>query len=377
MITQKPNCLLVDDLPENLFALKKLLERLEINIFTAQTGEEALELMLKQDFAVSLIDVQMPGMGGFELAEIMRSTEKTKHIPIIFVTAMGTNPQVEFKGYEAGAVDFLLKPLDEPIVLSKVKVFMDLYAQKQLLEKKIRKLRDTEESLKAALKNRDDFLSICSHELNTPLTALKLQLQILDKKQKSKDFIKEEVQQFIKHTNRSLERIIHLVNDMLDISRIESGKLSLDLTTFSMNEFISEICESLNPLARQSKNKLTFQANDTIIGKWDRFRLEQVLINLITNACKYAPGADINIELHKINDQAVISVHDNGPGIPINDQHKVFNRFERVSNANVISGLGLGLYIAKQIIELHKGTIELISSKDEGTLFKITLGITL
>ena len=137
-----PKCLIVDDLNENIVALSSLLQDEKVDVHAARSGNEALELMLKHEFALALVDVQMPEMDGFQLAEIMRSTEKTKSIPIIFVTAATTDVQRIFQGYEAGAVDFLHKPLFPQIVLSKVRIFLELYNQKVLLQKKLKKIEE-------------------------------------------------------------------------------------------------------------------------------------------------------------------------------------------------------------------------------------------
>lgn len=142
MNLERPKCLIVDDLDQNIVVLTSLLQGLEVDLLLANSGKEALELLLKHEFALSLLDVQMPGMNGFELAEIMRSTEKTKGIPIIFVTAADADFQRIFKGYDAGAVDFLQKPLHSKIVIGKVKVFLDLYNQKRLMERSLKSINE-------------------------------------------------------------------------------------------------------------------------------------------------------------------------------------------------------------------------------------------
>ena len=182
----RPKCLIVDDLKENLIALRSLLKDLNVEVLEASSGLEALEILLQHDVALSLVDVQMPEMDGFELAEIMRSTEKTKGIPIIFVTAAETDSRRVFQGYEAGAVDFLQKPLAPAIVKSKVCIFLELYIQKMKLQDKLKKIKETEAYLQKALKSRDEFLSICSHELKTPLTTLKMQIQITNRLKEKK-----------------------------------------------------------------------------------------------------------------------------------------------------------------------------------------------
>lgn len=184
--------LIVDDLPENLLALAALIHGEDREVHQAQSAEQALSLLLEHEFALAILDVQMPGMNGFELAELMRGTEKTRHIPIVFVTAAGREMNYAFKGYESGAVDFLHKPLETLAVKSKVTVFVELYRQRKALDRQLQALeqsRQEQEQLLAqlqvargelehAVRMRDDFMSIVSHEVRTPLNGLILETQL-------------------------------------------------------------------------------------------------------------------------------------------------------------------------------------------------------
>ncbi len=369
--------LLVDDLEENLLALKSLLSSEDADILTAKSGEAALELMLTQEFALALLDVQMPGMDGFELAEIMRSTEKTRSIPIIFVTAAGNDIQRVFQGYESGAVDFLHKPLFPKIVLSKVKVFLALEKQRKLLEEKLVKIQETEKSLQTALQTRDEFLSICSHELNTPLTSLKMHLQIMNKREEKYGpevaFSQENVHKFLSNAEKGVERIIHLVNDMLDISRVSTGRLSLNIEEVDFSKLTAETIDRHMPFLSMSNCELTLKIQPNVMVKIDRFRIEQVMTNLITNAAKYASECPVHITLKTQDGKAVLIVGDKGPGISEANQKKIFERFERVDSNATVGGLGLGLYISKEIVELHKGQIFVRSQIGEGSEFIVEL----
>ena len=184
--TDEVNLLIVDDLPENLLALDALLQAPGIRVHQAESAEQALELLLRHEFALAILDVQMPGMDGFQLAELMRGTERTKQIPIVFVSAAGRELNYAFKGYESGAVDFMHKPLDAHAVRSKVSVFVDLYRSRKRLARQLEaleqsrreqevlldELRQTKAELEDAVRMRDDFMSIVSHELKTPLNTL-------------------------------------------------------------------------------------------------------------------------------------------------------------------------------------------------------------
>lgn len=375
-----PKCLIVDDLEANLIALEKLLKDERVQVIRAQSGLEALNLLLEHDFALALVDVQMPNMDGFELAEIMRSTEKTRSIPLIFVTAAGADAQRVFQGYEKGAVDFLQKPLTPQIVISKVRVFLELYNQKEQLKQKLKKIEETESYLQAALKSRDEFLSICSHELKTPLTSLKMQIQIVNRLREKKGdeiaFSPLNMEKFLTNADRSVERIIHLVNDMLDISRVATGRLSLNLEKVELDLFVTDVCERLRPYMELAGCDLKITVKDKIQGLWDKFRIEQVLTNLLTNAAKYAPEAPVEISVQKENHFAVVKVKDHGPGISEFDQRRIFERFERIRNEDNVSGLGLGLYISKQIVELHHGALSVESKLEVGTTFIMKLPLS-
>ena len=373
----RPKCLIVDDLRENIIALKSLLKEEEMEVLTAQSGVEALDLLLQHDFALALMDVQMPGMDGFELAEIMRSTEKTRTIPLIFVTAATTDAHRIFEGYEKGAVDFLLKPLSPQIVISKVRIFLELYNQKVQLQQKLRKIEETEANLKKALRSRDEFLSICSHELKTPLTSLKMQIQITNRLRERKGeevaFSTENMTKFIAHADRSVERIIHLVNDMLDISRVATGRLSLNLEKVQLENLVNDVADRLYTFMEMAGCTLRIESEKEVTGLWDKFRIEQVITNLLTNAAKYAPEGPVDIRVYRQGQYAFVQVKDYGPGINPDDQKRIFERFERVTNPDSITGLGLGLYISRQITELHHGSLTVESEVGQGTTFTMKL----
>lgn len=373
----KPKCLIVDDLKENLIALKSLLKDDHVQVIEATSGVEALDLLLQHDFALALVDVQMPQMDGFELAEIMRSTDRTRNIPLIFVTAAETDSRRVFQGYEAGAVDFLQKPLSPQIVLSKVRIFLELYSQKVRLQQKLEKIKETELYLQKALNSRDEFLSICSHELKTPLTTLKMQIQITnrlkDKKGAEVAYTTENMNKFLHQADRSVDRIIHLVNDMLDISRVSTGRLSLNFEKVQLNKLVNDVIERLSSLLEFANCEVRVTSKEPMNGLWDQFRLEQVFINILTNATKYAPNQPVDIILERKEQTAVIKIRDYGEGISENNQKIIFDRFVRAVTSSSVSGLGLGLYISKQIIELHHGSIGVNSSLGEGTTFTIIL----
>ncbi len=367
----KPKFLLVDDLKENLLALEALMRRPDIETYQARSGTEALELLIDHDFALAVVDVQMPGMSGFELAELMRGISKTKHIPIIFVTAASKDQSFVFKGYESGAVDFLYKPLDIHTVKSKVNVFFDLYCQKRELSEQVEELQKsqlaqeelllrltkTQEELERAVKMRDEFVSIASHELKTPITSLKLQMEMRKRSLKKNDaaaFSMEKLNRMILGDERQLARLMHLIDDMLDISRISVGHLSMSTEAFDLAVLVNELALLFCDQAEQIGCQFKIHSVAPVSGIWDRFRIEQVITNLMTNAMRYGAGKPIHIEVSVVKNCARLIVRDEGRGIAEGNHARIFQRFERAVSASEVSGLGLGLYIVSQILEAHQ-----------------------
>ncbi|PKM02977.1 MAG: hybrid sensor histidine kinase/response regulator, partial [Gammaproteobacteria bacterium HGW-Gammaproteobacteria-7] len=308
------NLLIVDDLPENLLALDALLQAPGVRVHQAESAEQALELLLRYEFALAILDVQMPGMDGFQLAELMRGTERTKQIPIVFVSAAGRELNYAFKGYESGAVDFMHKPLDAHAVRSKVSVFVDLYRsrkrlalQLEALERSRREqevlldeLRSTKAELEDAVRMRDDFMSIVSHELKTPLNTLILEVQ-LRKLQLGRNnlaaFSEERLRNMVDKDERQVQSLIRLIDDMLDVSRIRTGKLSIRPSRTDLAELVGNVVESFAAQMEACGCELRLERAESIIGVWDAFRIEQVLANLLTNAMRYGAGKPVQVSV--------------------------------------------------------------------------------
>ena len=231
-------------------------------------------------------------------------------------------------------------------------------------------------SAQAAIKTRDEFISIASHELKTPITSLKMQLQMLQRNfQPESKMIPttEKIVSSLENSTRQIDRLTVLIEDLLDVSRIETGKLTYKIENINLHELLSEVIERFSEQFKVMGAATELQLEENLYCECDRYRIEQVVTNLLTNAIKYGAGTKVTIRLEKFFETAVIEVKDNGLGIPKDSQRKIFERFERaVSGAN-ISGLGLGLYISKQIIEAHKGKIEVESEVAKGSLFRVIL----
>ena len=382
--------LIVDDLPENLLALRSLIQSEDRTLFQASSADEALSLLLEHEFALAILDVKMPGMNGFELAELMRGTEKTKHIPIICVSAVGRDMDYAFRGYESGAVDFLHKPLSPFEVRSKVSMFVELYRHRKALsmqlevveaarreqEALLTELRETQAELQKAVQMRDVFMSIASHELRTPLNGLILDVQLrrLRLEQGRMDaFSADKLREMITRDERQIRSLSRLIDDMLDVSRIRTGKLSVRPEPGDLGVLAGNVVESLAAQFTSTGSHVDLQVDGPAPVMMDEFRIEQVLANLLTNALRYGDGKPVSVRVRTEGEKVRAEVRDQGIGISEADQRRVFEQFERVSSADAPQGLGLGLFISEQIVQAHGGRIELSSRLGEGSCFSVVL----
>lgn len=381
------NILIVDDRPENLLTLEGILENEDLNIIKANSGNEALGVMLEQDISLVLLDVQMPGMDGFEVAEIMRSTERTKYIPIIFITAISKQRQHIFKGYESGAVDYLYKPLDLEILQSKIKAFIEFFQHKNALEETTRELEKTIGELNQAKQIAEEatsaksaFLATMSHEIRTPLNGIigMAELGLMDEEISSTE---RERLLDIKYSGESL---LDIINEILDISKIEADKLELEEIEFSVREVINKIVKLLS--VKLFQEKLEFVCNidpkmpDILIG--DPLRIRQILVNLLSNASKFTEEGVISINvkmLDHIEEQISLefSVEDTGIGIQEDRIGKLFQNYSQadVSTTRKHGGTGLGLSISQKLVNLMGGQIKVESVYGKGSRFYFKLNM--
>jgi signal transduction histidine kinase len=381
--------LIVDDLPENLLALEASIRDDGYSIHQASSGEEALALLLEHEFALAILDVQMPGMNGFELAELIRGMARTKHLPIVFVSAAGKELDYAFKGYENGAVDFLYKPLDAYAVKSKVQVFVDLFRQRTELRRQlvaleesrrrqqalVAELQTAQIDLKRALQMRDEFMSMVVHELRTPLSVLAMEVRVRQHQLAADNagfFATENLSKMFERDQRQVRSLTRLIDDMLDVSQIQHGKLSIRRARCDLTAMLRRVVAEVQ--GQRGDVRITLAADCAEIGgDWDEFRLEQVVVNLLTNALRYGAGKPISVELHQLPGAAAIRVSDRGIGIAPEDRLRVFEQFVRVGDRMRTPGLGLGLYITKQLVEAHGGTISVDSTLGEGSTFTVAL----
>jgi signal transduction histidine kinase len=375
--------LLVDDLEENLTALEALLRSAEIAILKARSGADALELLLKHEVALALIDVQMPGMDGFELAELMHGNLRTKGVPIIFLTAATTDKQRRYKGYEAGAVDFLQKPIEPDVLKSKASVFFELHRRRQEiarqrdeLELATQEARQYATALKEADKRKDEFLATLAHELRTPLAPLRNGLEILRREPDSG--VAMAVRDMME---RQLSNMVQLVDDLLDMSRVSEGKIVLRKKTTDLQSIISSAIESAQPHIEKASHDLRVELADVPIWvEADFTRIDQIISNLLNNAAKYtASGGTITLSAKEENGMAIVAVKDTGVGIPSSMLSKIFDLFTQVNTSIDQSqgGLGIGLALVKHLVSLHGGLIKVESDgPGEGSTFTVSLPAT-
>jgi signal transduction histidine kinase len=392
--------LLVDDVDGNLLALEALLRRDGLVLLRARSGSEALELLLQYDVALALLDVQMPGMDGFELAELMRGAERTRRVPIIFLTAGDADRQRRFRGYEMGGVDFLLKPIESHILRSKADTFFELYRQRQEVaqqrdemkaaKEEIARLLDESrryaDALKEADERKDEFMAMLAHELRNPLAPIASAVQVLKLAEPSDPAAKVQLSTIAAAREareiiaRQTAHMARLVDDLLDVARIARGKLPLRTERCDLASIVRDT--TADYAAALKAAGLTLQLNlpdKPAFVSGDPIRLAQVVGNLLHNACKFTPSGGlvtVVVALDPEHDSAVVTVADTGAGLGPSETASIFEPFNQSKQSLDRSkgGLGLGLTLARTITELHRGTIDVTSAGiGKGSTFKIVI----
>ncbi|MCC3214507.1 response regulator [Chryseobacterium sp. X308] len=485
--------LIVDDNQSNLYSLQKLLESKDFQVETASSGEEALGKALKNDYALIILDVQMPDMDGFEVAETLADYSKTKDVPIIFLSAVNTDKKFITQGYASGGKDYVTKPVDPEILLLKVKTFYNLQEQniamkktQQNLELEVKGRRESQVTMKSQIdhfhlmleslpqiaftlneegavdfvngkwyqysdneqdfpethpddykiseelercrkkgkaleleiriknvisghyryhllrvtpvydehriknwvgtftdiddqkkveKEKDEFLSIASHELKTPLTSIKAYVQLLERKLKLDKDSSEAG--FVTKVQSQIEKLNTLITDLLDVSKIENGKLKINKKPVNLENVISNAIETIKQTHERQVKIERHGVKPDILIPLDEIRIEQVLINFLTNAIKYSPHNNQVIVTTFVDEEAQevrVNVTDFGIGIPDFKQEAVFKKFYRVEESSLqFQGMGIGLFICSEIIKQHHGSVGVSSIVDEGSTFYFTL----
>ncbi|WP_443945297.1 sensor histidine kinase [Pedobacter sp. AW1-32] len=365
--------LIVDDRPENLISLQKVLQAHNFEVDTASSGEEALKKVLRNNYVLIILDVQMPDMDGFEVAEAISGFSGAKDTAIIFLSAVNTELKFITKGYLSGGLDYITKPVDINILLLKIKTFYRIYEQSRKLNEVQAKLLEEIEFRKEAEHKKDEFISIASHELKTPLTSVKGYIQLLQRSLTRDD--KTMAQNHLEKASIQLEKLNDLIVDLLDISKIESGKMKFNMQHFCADKMVNNAIEMLQQANPDFIISKIGETHEQVFG--DEMRLEQVVVNFITNAIKYAPGTNqVNVTINIKDGKLYLAVKDFGIGISKEQQNRIFEKFYRVEeSSNRFNGLGIGLYICSEIIKRHGGNVGVYSVPDEGSEFYFIIPI--
>ena len=419
MMTQRVDILLVDDHEENLLALEAILVDPSFNLVRASSGRAALKEVLRREFALILLDVAMPDLDGYETAELIRSRDRSRQTPIIFLTANYRSDAQVFRGYSVGAVDYIFKPFSPEILKSKVAVFVELYQKRETLKRqtqalllaheeledrvraRTRELAETNTALRDEVDERkrieaerlvlleseqrarahaeavnrlkDEFLATLSHELRTPLNAILGWSHLLTSRKSDPGMVERAIGVI---RNNAMAQS-QLIEDILDVSRIIGGKLRLKLARVPLQEVIGAALDSVSPAAQAKAIEIARDVDDIepISGDYDR--LQQVVWNLLSNAVKFTPREGrVTVRLKRVEDDVVLRVEDTGIGISPDFLPYVFDRFRQADGTATRrhGGLGLGMAIVRHLVELHGGTVRVHSEGEgRGATFTIEL----
>lgn len=397
--------LIVDDIRANILALKKVLELHGLEADSAESGEEALKKILKQDYSLIIMDVQMPGMDGFEVVEILAGSNRTKDIPVIFLSAVNKEKRFISKGYETGGVDYITKPVDPDLLILKVKSFLKLYEQtqelknmKDLLSKEIEIRKEAQENLENKVVERtqelvakneelefsnhelQQFAWVVSHDLKEPLRKIETFVKLIDER-----YLPDNVtaRDYVRRTIKSAERMSNLINDLIDYSRLSSDVVP---TLIDLNSVLEEVLADLDYRIEEKQAVVNIDKLPLLMGVSSQLR--QLFQNLVSNSLKFTrdgitPVIEISAETvaEKSFDSKAsasgrysrITVTDNGIGFNEIYLDKIFKIFQSLNDRNTYEGTGIGLAIAKKIVEKHNGIITAESSIGKGASFIIVL----
>lgn len=377
MSGHKPKILIVDDRPENLVALEKLLGNFDVEFIRALSGNEAITLTFSHNFALAIIDIQMPEMDGYETVELLRQEKNTQLLPVIFVSAIYKEDYYVVKGIETGAVDFISKPIIPEILRGKVKVFLELYMQSYQLQTFNKELQEAKDRAEAAAQAKSLFLANMSHEIRTPMNGIVGMTDIIASTELSTD-----QKEYIDLIRLSGQNLLAIINDILDFSKIESGKVELENIPFILSDLITSLLKILQISASEKKLTLEYEVEKNVPNEFigDPVRLKQILTNLLNNAIKFSSEGKVSLHVSLKKDsgnktEILFQVIDTGIGIEEDQQDKLFKAFSQTDSSisRKYGGTGLGLAISSNLAHMMNGDIGVKSKYGEGSNFWFTV----
>ena len=378
------NILLVDDEPTNLDALEAVLDDPEYRVLRANDADMALRILRDHEIAVIVLDIKMPGVTGIELAKLIKGTNRHRQIPIVFVTAYLQDERAVLAGYDVGAVDYLTKPINVPVLKQKVAVFAELFRRSraladlnETLETRVRErtaeLEKSEAALRTANHQKDAFLATLAHELRNPLAPVRTGLDLLI----TTTPLSPTRTRILNGMSRQVDHMVRLIDDLLDVSRITHGVLELKREATELHSIIELAIETVRPTLDRKRQSCALATTPPMSAWVDKARMSQVVANLLDNASKFsAVGSEIRVELADVAGRGTIHVIDRGAGIPPDQLDRVFEMFARIerSTPSECGGLGVGLALSRRIAELHGATLSAHSpGEGQGATFALEI----
>lgn len=378
--------LVVDDNENNLFTAKALIEEyIDAKVVLADTSTNALHELMKHSVDLIILDVHMEnGMDGFELAKIIKSRRKMADIPIVFLTAACIDEDFKKKGFEIGAVDYLTKPIDDFLMINRINVYLKLIEKERTanirLKEQAEELKIAKDIAEAANEAKDMFLANISHELRTPLNILLGATQITKQHLKNDKVIdREKIENKLNTQIQNCYRLIRLVNNIIDITKIDSSNFPLNFSNCNIVEVVEAIVTSVVEYAELKNIKMIFDTDvEEVILSCDLDAVERIILNLISNAIKFTPrGGEIFVNIRTISNSVQIKVKDSGIGISEDEKKMIFERFKQVDNllTRKSEGSGIGLNLVKSLVEMHDGTVLVNSEYKKGSEFIVEIPI--
>jgi two-component system sensor histidine kinase/response regulator len=357
VVAGEPSILVVDDHPANLRAVEAVLGPLGYRVVTARSGEEALKRLASHDFVLIVMDIHMPGLDGYQTTALIRLRERSRDIPVIFLTAVYNQPEHVYRGYALGAVDYMSKPFDPEVLRGKVRALVMLYMRGQ---------RSERERSEEAQRTKDLFLGAVGHDLRNPLNAIILASQLMSRE---RDCENAQHPALAKRIERASQRMQHMIDDILDLTRRQFAG-GIPLSPQETNA--GDVCRAVVDEHRLAHRDRMVQLDVTgdVRGHWDQDRLGRVLSNLVGNAIEHGEHGPVHVRVTDQGDRVVLAVHNAGPPI---EPTMLSALFEPFRGADSSSGLGLGLFIVREIVQAHHGSVDVSSNSADGTTFTVTL----